>query len=73
MSNIISRLLAVTLLMLFLTPASGADVRNHDHMRSLVLEGSIELGDYDKLVKVIDESCPAQSWNRHCPISIVLA
>jgi hypothetical protein len=56
------------------TAAGAADIRMSDHpLYSVILEGTIVPGDYDKLRKLIDENCSSKSWNTSCPWSIYLA
>jgi hypothetical protein len=68
--------LAATLLAVPFAPASGAELRitTPDELLRLggaqvLLEGTIEIGDYDKLLKRIDEDCS----NHTCIDAIYLA
>lgn len=64
MRTLIVCLLAVTPLVALVAPAGGAEIRRTtgDELRyvdyaDVILEGKIEIGDYDKLLKIIDEDC----------------
>jgi hypothetical protein len=68
------RSLAATLLVCSATGASAADIKISDHpLYSIILEGTIVPGDYDKLRKLIDDNCPTKSWSTFCPNEIYLA
>jgi len=73
MSRPISYLLAAMIWTLcFAGLAYAAEIkRTHDYPGGLILEGAIEPGDYDKLLKLIDEDCPHFSYA--CASSIYLA
>jgi hypothetical protein len=63
--RLIFRLLAATWLVVFVAPASGAEIRRASGFSELryvgfahvILEGKLERGDYDKLLRLIDEDC----------------
>ncbi len=70
------RFLAATCLALFVASAGAADIKIGGQFLSpgVVLEGTVEPGDYNKLRKLIDENCPSESWDSSmCPGSIYLA
>jgi hypothetical protein len=74
MRDLISRLLAATWLAFLVAPAGSADIKISDNpLYDVILEGTIVPGDYDKLRKLIDEWCPARSYNSRCPSEIYLA
>jgi hypothetical protein len=69
-------LLAATLIGPFVAPAVGAEIRHASPKELLrlngaqvILEGDIEIGDYDKLLGLIDEDCRDYS----CTAAIFLA
>jgi hypothetical protein len=76
MRDLIFRLLAVTWLLV--APASGAEIRftrpselgDLYFATNVILEGKVETGDYDKLLKLIDEDCGDY---KNCNIVIYLA
>jgi hypothetical protein len=64
MSGLTSSLLSTAWLAVFVVTASGAEIRRttRDELfyvafADYILEGKIEKGDYDKLLKLIDEDC----------------
>ena len=74
MRNLIFRFIAATWLVCSATAASAAEIKISDHpLYSIILEGTIVPGDYDKLRKLIDENCPSKSWSTSCPSEIYLA
>jgi hypothetical protein len=75
MRALIFHLLAATWLAALIAPLSGAEIRSTKPDEVLVLdaevllEGKIEVGDYDRLLRLIDEDCS----NYTCTTSIYLA
>ncbi len=63
MRRLAFRLFAATWLTVVIAPASGAEIRDAGPEEtlyaeaSIILEGKIEAGDYNKLVKLIDDDC----------------
>lgn len=64
MRTLIFRLLAATLLAVLVAPASGAEIREPrpeelgaTGFARVILEGKVEIGDYDKLLKIIGDDC----------------
>ena len=62
--SLIFRLLAATWAVSLVAPASGAEIRHTrreemlaTNFTNVIMEGKIETGDYDKLLKLIDEDC----------------
>jgi hypothetical protein len=75
MRDLIFRLLATAWLASLVAPASGAEFTPIDFPPAdLILEGSIESGDYDKLLRLLDEinDCRPYSW-ASCARGIYLA
>ena len=72
MRGLIFRLLAAIWLPSLVAPAGAAEIKISDY-HVIILEGTIVPGDYDKLRKLIEESCPSKSWSRTCPSNIYLA
>jgi hypothetical protein len=75
--SLIVRLLAATWLAALVAPVSGAEIRHtkpaelgYTGFANVILEGKIETGDYDKLLKIIDEYC---SNYQICEFGIYLA
>ena len=74
MRGLISRFLAATWLACSATAGGASDIRISDHpLYSIILEGTIVPGDYDKLQKLINENCPSTSWSTSCPSDVYLA
>lgn len=74
MHDLTFQFVAATLLACSATAVSAAEIKISDHpLYSIILEGAIVPGDYDKLRKLIDENCPSKSWSRYCPSEIFLA
>jgi hypothetical protein len=74
MRGLIFRFLAAICLVCSATAAGAAEIKISDHpLYSIILEGTIVPGDYDKLRKLINENCPSKSWSRSCPSEIYLA
>jgi hypothetical protein len=76
MGSLIFHLLAATWLTVVIAPASGAEIRHAKPEEGLyaggariILEGKIKTGDYDNLLKLIDEDCS----RRACADGIYLA
>jgi hypothetical protein len=77
MRGLISCLLATAWLAVFVVTASGAEIRRttrgelrYVDYADVILEGKIEIGDYEKLLKIIDEDCGDYS---SCTSGIFLA
>ncbi len=77
MRGLISCLLATAWLAVFVVTASGAEIRRttfnellYVAFADVILEGKIETGDYDKLIKIIDEDCGEKD---NCTSGIYLA
>jgi hypothetical protein len=74
MRDLVFRFIAATWLVCSVAAASAAEIRISDHPAySIILEGTVVPGDYDKLRQLIDENCPSKSWNTSCPREIYLA
>jgi hypothetical protein len=74
MRGLILLFLAGTWLLGPVATGNAAEVKIGDHpLYSIILEGTIVPGDYDKLRKLINENCPSRSWNDSCPSEIYLA
>jgi hypothetical protein len=78
MRTLIFRLLAATWLAFLVAPVSGAEIRHIKPAEffdlggsaDVILEGKVETGDYDKLLRLVDEDCGDY---KICPMGIFLA
>ncbi len=62
MLGAIFRLLAAICLVCYCATASAAEIRISDHpLYSIILEGEIVPGDFDKLLGLINDNCPSKS------------
>jgi hypothetical protein len=74
MRSLIFSFLAAWWLMGAAAAADAAEIRLSEHpLYNIIIEGAIVPGDYDKLRKLINDSCPTRSWNASCPSEIYLA
>jgi hypothetical protein len=70
----VSRFLAAMCLACSATAVDAAEIRISDHPGySIIMEGMIVPGDYDKLRNLITKNCPTKSWYPHCATEIYLA
>jgi hypothetical protein len=74
MRGLTFRFLAAAWLACSASAGNGAVVKISDHPGySIILEGTIVPGDYDKVRKLMDENCPSKSWSTSCPSELYLA
>ena len=65
---------SIAWLVCFGTTTRAADIWISDDANySIVLEGTIKPGDYNKLQELLNANCPKNSWNTLCPRGIFLA